>query len=54
MRLSRSLSGLEALQGEQDLGFNEEQIEVNGGNGEKGADSFNVNPSFTKLVSLCF
>lgn len=54
MELSRSLGGLEVPQWQQDVGFSEEQIEVSGGNGKKGADSFNVNPSFTVLVSLCF
>lgn len=39
VELNRSLSGLEALRREQVMGFNEEQIEVSGGNGEKGADS---------------
>lgn len=54
VELGRSPSGLEVPQGEQGVGFNKEQIEVSGGNGEKGTDSFNVNPSFTELVLLCF
>lgn len=39
VELNRSLSGLEALRREQVMGFNEEQIEVSGGNSKKGADS---------------